>query len=70
MKSRISCVIEQCPVCNGTGEVVISCLLCRDGTMKPLIRAKCIACDGFGKRVIEFESLHPENEGSSISNCR
>ena len=59
-ESRIYCVIEQCPVCNGTGEVAISCLLSRVGTMKPIVWAECIACDGFGKRVIEFESLHSE----------
>ena len=56
----VYCTIEQCSVCGGSGEVVISCLLCRDGTMKPLVRAECIACDGFGKRVIEFKSLHSE----------
>ena len=61
-ESRIYCVIEQCPVCNGTGEVVISCLLCKDGTMKPLIRAECIACDGLGKRLIEFEDGYEGEE--------
>ena len=67
---RVYCAIEQCSVCGGSGEVVISCLLSRDGTMKPVVRTECIACDGFGKRVIEFGSLHSENGECSISNCR
>ena len=52
--ARVYCAIEQCSVCGGSGEVIISCLLQRGGTMKPLVRAECIACDGRGKRVIEF----------------
>ena len=53
---RVYCAIEQCSVCGGSGEVVISCLLSGDVTMKPLVRAMCIACDGQGRRVTEFGS--------------
>jgi len=53
MAAKVFCSIECCPVCGGTGIVVVSCLLRKDGTMKPIVTAECIVCNGSGRRIVE-----------------
>jgi hypothetical protein len=54
----ISGVCEECPTCNGTGEVEVSIEECRDcfgqghrwiGCDCPQCYSKCLTCDGTGQ---------------------
>jgi len=37
---------EPCQVCGGKGEVIVSCIIKRDGSIKPVKVFKCPACGG------------------------
>ena len=39
---------EACPICGGKGEVVVSCLIKRDGSIEPITVFQCQACGGEG----------------------
>ena len=39
---------EACPVCGGKGEVIVSCLIKRDGSIEPVRVFQCPACGGKG----------------------
>ena len=39
---------EACPICGGKGEVIVSCLIKRDGSIEPITVFQCQACGGEG----------------------
>ena len=39
---------KKCKVCNGKGEVVVSCLITKDAKCIPIKIFKCVACGGSG----------------------
>jgi len=39
---------ETCPVCGGKGEVIVSCLIKKDGSIEPIKVFRCSACNGRG----------------------
>ena len=39
---------KKCKVCNGTGEVVVSCLITKNGKYIPIKVFRCAACGGSG----------------------
>ena len=39
---------KKCKVCNGKGEVVVSCLITKDSKYIPIKVFRCVACGGSG----------------------
>jgi len=39
---------EACPICGGKGGVIVSCIIKRDGSIKPITVFQCPACGGAG----------------------
>jgi len=45
---RVGLIEETCPICGGKGEVIVSCLIKRDGSVEPITVFQCQACGGEG----------------------
>ena len=44
-----------CKVCNGKGEVVVSCLITKNGKYIPIKVFRCVACGGKGSKENKIE---------------
>ena len=52
---------KKCKVCNGTGEVVVSCLITKNSKYIPIKVFKCVACGGKGSK--ENKAEEESNNG-------
>ena len=61
---------ETCPVCGGKGEVIVSCLIKKDGCIEPIKVFRCSACNGKGLANDSFLYTKPQYITGDAKNAR